>query len=65
MVGLDGEDGVHVQSAVEEEPNQGQSHVTAPVHNMEETTVQEILQSVRTVTFILVQVSNQGKLYAK
>ena len=56
--GLDGEDGVDVQSAVEAELRPDPD--LAPIHhrNMEETTVQEVLSSIVAVILIPVQVSN-------
>ena len=65
VVGLDGEDGLDVQQPVEVDQDQGQGHVTTPVHNMEEIIVEEFLTRLLPVTLIPVQVSNQGKVYAK
>ena len=57
--GLIGEDGLDVQYPVEVDSDQGQGHVTTPVHNMEGTTVQEVLKRVVTATFIPVLVSTK------
>ena len=65
VVGLDGEDGLDVQRPVEVDQDQGQGHVTIPVHNMEGIIVEEFLTRLLPVTLIPVQVSNQGKVYAK
>ena len=65
VVGQDGEDGLDVQSTVEVDQDQGQDHVTIPVHNMEGIIVEEFLTRLLPITLIPVQVSNQGKMYAK
>ena len=65
VVGQDGEDGLDVQSTVEVDPDQGQGHVTIPVHNMEGVFVEEFQTRLLPVTLIPVQVSNQGKVYDK
>ena len=58
MIGLTGEDGVDVLSNVEGDPDPDQDHVLTPVHNMAETTVQEVPKTVVTATLIPVEVSH-------
>ena len=60
MVGLTGEVGVDVQFNVEGGPDLDQDHVLTPVHNMKETTVQEVRTRVMTATRIPVLVSELG-----
>ena len=60
MVGLTGEVGVDVQYPVEVDPDHGQGHVLTPVHNMKETTVQEVRTRVVTAALIPVLVSDLG-----
>ena len=57
-IGLTGNIGVDVQSNVEGDPDLDKDHATTPVHNMEETTVQEVLQKITTATLIPVQVGH-------
>ena len=47
-----------VQSNVEGDPDPDQGHAITPVHNMEETTVQEVRTRVVTATLIPVQVGH-------
>ena len=58
VVGLDGEDGADVQSAVEADQDQDQDLAPIRHRNMEETTVQKVLSNIVTAMLILVQVSN-------
>ena len=59
MVGLDGEDGLHVQSAVGVDPDPDPDHVTIQHHNTVETAVQKVQMRIMTATFILVPVSSK------